>query len=549
MRQVLEDPENLVKNLDNDQRSRISRIVNQSTEGMRDEAIKLKQNQDDRMKAAPPAAPQASGANIGGGQILNRNEERLQSDITQATMQVEGRIVANAPTVSPDTISLVKPAYTLHWDVSNVLGSKNASLEISKVDTKFTNPRGNAPEQASTLFYTPGLGSISGDRRGSALELEGVGSYYYRVAALNARGEFISTFSDATELVVIYNNINTIANKPDIPPGMVSPNSPEYTLHWDVTNVEGAKDVAVEISKPDMDFTNPNGRGRDRSSTFFFNPSLGKLAGSFASNIDGLAGPGRYQFRVIAVSPYGDLMGQWSNPAILVVTDGSGQPPPEIMQQPSEPVIPKSPTVESANGNLSVSWDVSAINGASGITFELAVSTEDTLGTAVTPESALDQVLFSSSAEGASGSVNIDKSKLNGSGNYILRIAAVDSAANLVSSWSAPARISIQAPPATPAAPAGRPAAAVQQPQPAAGTQETAAPAANEPVPEGKNLEVMRNNTPLYEDSNPSSAEILSLNKGDSLIHVKTNGLWHQVYYPTGGKYGWVLSFNVKIVE
>jgi hypothetical protein len=29
---------------------------------------------------------------------------------------------------------------------------------------------------------------------------------------------------------------------------------------------------------------------------------------------------------------------------------------------------------------------------------------------------------------------------------------------------------------------------------------------------------------------------------------METNGLWYRIYYPGGGKYGWVLSFNVKNV-
>ena len=72
---------------------------------------------------------------------------------------------------------------------------------------------------------------------------------------------------------------------------------------------------------------------------------------------------------------------------------------------------------------------------------------------------------------------------------------------------------------------------------------------AAEPPPEGESLEVIRNNTPLYEQNNPSSAEIASLEKGEQLVRVETNGLWYRVFYPVGGKYGWVLNFNVKASE
>ncbi|MFH1071146.1 MAG: dockerin type I repeat-containing protein [Candidatus Glassbacteria bacterium] len=547
VRQVLEDPENLVKNLDTEQRDRISRLVNQSTVPMREEAIRIKQEYEDRLKTAPPVAPQANVA-TGPGQILNRNEQRLEKDVAQAAMQVEGRIVANPPTISPDTISLVKPTYNLHWDVSNVLGAKNASLEISKANTKFSNPRGQAPDQQGTLYYAPTLGGVSGERRGSALELEGVGIYYYRVAALNARGELISTFSDAIDLIVVYNNLITIANKPEITPGTISPGKPEYTLHWDVNNVEGAKDVAVEISKPDVEFTNPNGNDRDRASTFFFNPSLGKLSGSFTSNITGLGGPGKYQFRIIAVSPYSDFMGMWSNPATLIVTDGSHGAEQQMLKH-EEPPVPESPKVESTNGNLSFSWNVTGLGSASGINYEVTLATGDTLGTGVSAGSALGQVLLSATAKGDSGSVNIDLTKLKGPGNYILRISAVDGTGKLVSSWSKPARITVQKPAAAAPAVSERRPAAVTAETPAGPPDTSAAPAGEKPPEGGKSLEVVSNNIPLYQLNNPSSPEVVTLNKGDLLIHVETNGLWYRVYYPVGGKYGWLLSFSVKNVE
>ena len=71
------------------------------------------------------------------GQRLPRPAEILAISRAQAeefAASMEGRIVANPPTISPDTISLVKPTYNLHWDVSNVLGAKNASLDTRRLD-------------------------------------------------------------------------------------------------------------------------------------------------------------------------------------------------------------------------------------------------------------------------------------------------------------------------------------------------------------------------------------------------------------------------------
>jgi len=68
-------------------------------------------------------------------------------------------------------------------------------------------------------------------------------------------------------------------------------------------------------------------------------------------------------------------------------------------------------------------------------------------------------------------------------------------------------------------------------------------------VPEGETLEVVRSNTPLYEENSPSSSEIAILKKGEKLVRINTAGFWYRVFYPVGGKYGWVLNFNVKNSE
>jgi len=59
-------------------------------------------------------------------------------------------------------------------------------------------------------------------------------------------------------------------------------------------------------------------------------------------------------------------------------------------------------------------------------------------------------------------------------------------------------------------------------------------------------LEVTKNNTPLYEQPNLSSAEIATLKKGEKLVNLSSNGLWYRVFYMVGGKYGYVLNFNVQ---
>ncbi len=300
VRGVLEDRENLVRNLDDEQRGRLNQILDQSFQGLRDEAVRLNQEFDPGVAAAGETGGRDG---LSRGMILDRREWENRG--RQDDQPLDRLVVANPPRLEPDTISIVAPLYALHWDVSNVLGASDAALELSKVNQKFSNPNGIAQDATNTLYYTPSLGAISGQRKGSALELEGVGIYCYRVAALNNRGELISRFSEARELVVVYNNVNTLAHKPEITPAKVSLENPEYTFRWDASNVEGAKDVAVEISRPETAFDNPNGAERDRTNTYFYNPSLGRLSGTFSSSVQGLAGPGSYLFRVIAVSPYG----------------------------------------------------------------------------------------------------------------------------------------------------------------------------------------------------------------------------------------------------
>ena len=547
VRKVMDDPENLIKDLNNDQKIRLDNIVNQSTASMQQDALRLKQEQTARDQASQMALRRQDSPDAV-GEFLNRSDwMKQQSARGQNNLEIDQFIVANPPQLSPDTISLVVPNYTLKWDATNVLGAKNASLEISKPDRKFANPRGTAPDIENAFYYNPDLGNIAGERKVSALELNGVGVYQFRVAALNPRGEFISRFSDASQLVVVANNLNLIANKPIIDPKRLNTIHPDYSFRWDLSNIEGAKDVAVEVSKPNTPFSNPNGRERDRANTFFFNPSLGKLSGTFTSNLDGLKGPGQYLFRVIAVSALQSFIGQWSDPEILQVTEGElEQPAPKPVAQPAEPVAPRSPEIAPVDAGFSASWDVSPIMGASAVKLEIAQAAADGKDSSL----AGGLVIYSQQVDSTRGSVVIDLNKFPGPGNYGLRIAASDSQGNLLSPWSEPARLALNEP-ATEDTPARRvlnEAAMTYSSAnlPAELSGDTLQPV--QPPPEGKKLVVISINTPLYSESNPSSEELYTLKKGEPLIFVRNSAdrLWQYVFYPAGGKYGWVFAYNVK---
>jgi len=543
VRKVLEDQENLVKELNDEQRQKISSVVEQATTAMKEEAVKLNQSL---------AAGEKKGKGAGGegdlskSAFLDRSNWRLKS--TDQEGQIDRLIIANKPVFKPDTISIVAPAYSMEWDVSNVLGAKDATLEISKANQKFANPRGTALDEKNTLYYTPSLNGVTGQRKGSALELEGVGIYQYRIAALNAKGELISRFSDAVELVVVYNNVNIIARKPQIDPKQVSLKKPSYNFRWDVSNIEGAKDAAVEISKPNADFTNPNGRERDRLNTFFLNPSLGKVSGTFSSSVEGLAGAGTYLFRVIGVSPVGDFIGQWSDPDTMTVTEEEG---PESAQQTpiaAAQIIPDPPQIDTTASTLTFIYDLSRISGAKGINLALSKNSADSVamklsGGVPTWEPVLNQI-----KEEIRGVWAVDSTQLPGPGQYRLRVSAVDSAGKILGSWSRPRMFTVRGSGIISPGNVGQkmPAAAVSQAAKSPDTAQAKIVVQPKPVPEGNKLEVVSNNTPLYESNDPSSKEMLSLKKGEVLIQVGENGLWFNVYYPVTGANGWVLTFNVK---
>ncbi|MCE5270355.1 dockerin type I domain-containing protein [bacterium] len=519
VRSVLEDPDNIVGSLSVDQRNQIVKIVDQSTGDMRDTAMDLRQ----RISAAKSQSePESQGGGLIRQEILDRR--KWNTDGAADNLRVDKLIVANSPKISPDTISIVSPLYNLNWDVSNVLGARDAAVEISKVDKKFANPRGAQVDKDNTLYYNPSMGGVSGQRRGSALELEGEGTYQYRVAALDNRGEMISRFSDAAELIVVANNVNILANQPNVSPDTIYPGNPTYTFKWDIGNIEGAKDVAVEISNPNTPFSNPGGRERDRVNTFFFNPSLGRLSGSFGSNIDGLSGPGLYLFRVIGVSPVGDFVGQWSPPDTLIVT--TDEVAAVARENPPEVLLP--PKVAFQDTALVVSWDVSAVKAARSISLEVALS--DTGG------SASEKAVLNRKLPGASGSTVLKLNELEGRGRYVFRVAAADSSGTLVTMWSRPETWRYR----------GQSSAAdtLEKNAKSQAAQEPDTPGLG--APEGKELRVATDKSPLYADKSLSSTELASLNKGDSLILVSSDGMWNRVYYAPKRTYGWVLNINIE---
>ncbi len=519
VRSVLEDPDNLVKSLSAEQHNEIVKIVDQSTGNMRNAAMDLRQKIT--AVATRKAAEDDSRAMIR-QEILDRNPAR--TNVASDNLRVDKLIVANSPTIEPDTISIVAPLYTMNWDVSNVLGAKDAAVEISKVNQKFSNPRGSAVDKENTLYYNPSMGGVTGQRRGSALELEGVGTYQYRVAAIDTRGELISRFSDPIEMVVVTNNLNIIANRPEVTPDTITAEKPAYTFKWNIENVEGAKDAAVEVSNPGTPFSNPNGRDRDRTNTFFFNPSLGKISGSFDSNIDGLSGPGLYLFRVIGVSPAGEFVGQWSHTDTLIVTTA------EAVAQAKEngPVVAPPPQIEFQDSAVAVRWDVSLVEKARSVSLEVAMS--DTGGSGV------EKMIFSRKYPGISGSALLKLDELEGRGNYLFRIAAADSGGTLFTLWSRPEiwRYRGQA-------------AATDSASKLTETDAAAEPSAATPSPpEGKELRVSTDKSPLYSDKSLSSPELASLGKGESLILVSRDGMWNRVYYAPKRTYGWVLDLNLE---
>ncbi|MBN2289921.1 MAG: hypothetical protein JXQ83_11355 [Candidatus Glassbacteria bacterium] len=535
VRDVLEDPGNLVQALNPQQRNRIYGEVEKSTSSMREEAMKLRQKVAEQEKAVADARKQQQEQDLPASARLDRREWRLDVQRAQESASSNRTIVANPPKLTPDTISVVAPQYTLEWDVSNILGARGVSLEISHANQKFRNPNGMVVDEDNQLFYSPDvLLTIAGKRAGSALQLEGVGNYYFRVAALDAEKNFMSKFSDATELVVVYNNVNTIANKPDIEPKEVALDNPQYTIRWDVSNVEGARDAAVEISKPDEEFANPNGKKPDLINQCFYNPRLGKISGRWNGDVSGLPGPGAYLFRVGAISPQGDFIGCWSDPETLIVKDAT----PQLEQPPekaNELIIPPPPEVSVKDTVATVTWDVSAIDGVKGVVLEISPLEDDSVNPG---KNNYNQKII-----GARGSVNIQSRSLNSEGELVARIAVLDKAEKMVGLWSTPSGFRFFR---------YNPDALAQNPpvsqSPPAGLQHSGA--AEEPPPQdGIKLKVIKKTVTLYKDMSLSSAELATINEGDILFLNKTTDRWYNVTVPGKSQKGWVLKYDVEQLE
>ena len=525
LRETLEDPDNLVKDLSPNQKNKLSSVIDGSVTDLRNQALSVRQS---AAKANDiRTGNTGSATQMVDKEMLSRRAWQPGTEGARQSADLDRLVVANPPVLEPDTIGIVAPNYTIKWDISNVLGAQDVALEISKADQKFINPNGVVLDDQNTLYYTPSLGSIVGSRKGSALELEGVGTYYYRVAALNNNGDLISRFSDATPLVVLYNNITMAANKPVIRPKRISRDNPDYVFRWDVSNISGAADAAVEISQPNTTFDNPNGNERDRSSTFFYNPSLGKASGTFSSNIDGLSGPGVYFFRVIALSPYGDYIGRWSDvDTLFAMVDSVSGIDPLLTKTPDSPEVEKDST------GYTVNWDVSDIDDADGITIEVVNDSGDSLNSK-------EEVVISETVKDKKGQKKIDQAQMRDPGTYKARTAAVDSSGQMLGNWSKPAQI---------AKVEKTPVVAVSSER-SDGGGIIKSKQQFEISPDAVRLEVVSNNTPLYKNREPSSSEVASLKSGDILVKVGGDGLWYQVFFPQIGEYGWVLTYNVRQSE
>jgi len=545
VRRVLEDPANIRQNLSPEQKNRLFGEVNKSTTDMRDQAMQLRQKIEKQEAARRQAIAQQRAS--GPEEILDRRDWDPSMDRRNRDFEMDRKIVANTPTISPDTVSIVAPEYFLEWDISNVLGAKGAALEISHKNSKFQNPRGTINDKENDLFYKPGaLTAISGKLNLSALKLEGVGNYQYRVAAVNAEGQLMSRFSDAANLVVVFNNVNTIANKPVLEPPEVTLSDPKYTIHWNVSNVDGAKNAAVEISKPNAQFSNPNGRKPDRINAIFYNSSLGSIMGKSSASIEGLAGPGEYLFRVVAVSPEGDFIGRWSDPETLTVRS---EAPEEEPAEVAGPVVPDPPEVSLSESAAVISWDVSRIPGVNGILLEVSPAGSDSSNAGANPGNSPEENSYNQEIIGTKGSLTVNFKDLEGEGNYLARVAAIDTSGSMLGLWSTPTEVRVFS---SPAAAAQAQAQEVKSTPTAeiSSTRSATFPAVDDmDLADKKKLMVTRKSVPLYRDMALTSPKVTTLVEGDLLYLVKSNTPWYHVFYPEKRKKGWILVYDVKEIE
>ena len=62
-------------------------------------------------------------------------------------------------------------------------------------------------------------------------------------------------------------------------------------------------------------------------------------------------------------------------------------------------------------------------------------------------------------------------------------------------------------------------------------------------------MRVVRNNVALYREASVSSEEVGSLNEGDILFLKSSRDRWYNVSIPGKKGSGWVLSFDVELLE
>jgi Dockerin type I domain len=533
---VLEDPNNLVQDLTVEQRNRLFGEVDRSTENMRSEAMRIRQQVEKRRAEQEKAAATRKQEQMAlATERLDRREGRMAMQREEGNARTDQKIIASSPKLTPDTVSVVAPGYVLEWDVSNVLGAKRVGLEISHADQKFQNRNGNMPDEENQYFWSATqLTTISGKLNLNATNLEGLGVYQFRVAALDMDGELMSKFSDAVNLVMVFNNVNTIANKPIIEPEEVPLDNPQYTIRWDVSNVEGAYDAAVEISKPDAEFSNPNGRKPDRVNQAFFNGNLGNISSKLSSTLSGSGGEGTYLFRVGATSSQGDFIGRWSDPAILVVKKQVVEQPPEE----TATLVPPVPQVSLLDTAVTISWNLSDYPRADGILLEIVPEKTDSDN----PGNKYNLKII-----GIQGSHTVNSSDLNGEGACTARIAAIDNTGSILGLWSPPvefkvyntieADLSVIQENTTPMA------------QASGVKQETASAGEDSSFEEGQKLVVKRKTATLYKEKSLSSPEIATLNQGEILLLREANEYWYKVALPGKRQKGWVFKNDVELFE
>ncbi|MEA1997415.1 MAG: dockerin type I repeat-containing protein, partial [Gemmatimonadota bacterium] len=156
---IMENPENLTRGLNDEQREKIAKIVNSHTSEMQGEAERIRREISAK-QVKVKQSPNAGQEDLTREALLDRRDWRREKN--RDNLRIDRHIVANKPEFEPDTISIVAPSYVIKWDVSNVLGARDAALEISKANRAFSNPRGTTVDQANTLYYTPSLNGISG---------------------------------------------------------------------------------------------------------------------------------------------------------------------------------------------------------------------------------------------------------------------------------------------------------------------------------------------------------------------------------------------------